>query len=1552
MAASSSTIPERFDAVAAAADDRIALVESVDGRSRSITYRELRDRADALAATLVARGVRPEDRVALHLDRSIEQIVAMLAVLKAGAAYVPVSTDYPDERVRQLLADSGAEVVLTRPDVLDAVAAEHLHVTVPSDAAAYVMYTSGSTGRPKGVVVTHRNLLNLVTDQSFSHFGPDETFLQLSPGSFDAAAYEIWGALLSGARLVLAGPTYQAIDEFEDTVRQHRVTAVFLTAALFHELVRGRPTAFTGLRRVVVGGDVLSPVRAAEFLALTDGPELVNGYGPTETTTFALTHLVTTPPADGASVPIGTALRNARAYLLDERLEPVAAGEIGDLWIGGDGVTRGYLGQPGRTATVYLPDPFATEPGGARMYRTGDRGRLLADGTMEFLGRADDQVKVRGFRVEPGEIEQALLSHVPGVADAAVVARQDADGARYLVAHLVPKPGHGLDTNDVRAQLASVLPAYLLPTRYVVTAALPLSPSGKIDRAALRALPEPTTTPAAPAPSNEVTTTDQQALADVWAKVLGRADVGVDDDFFALGGDSILAIRAIADAEAAGLEISLAEMFSNPRISALLPGGAPTPAVPQPQPRSAPAEIVETTADLPEGIESAYPATRLQLGLIFEAMGSPDRSLYHDVMAHRVDARLDPEALRRAVEHVAARHEILRTRFDLAGGADGPRQLVEREPRVEVTVRDWRGLSAKLQEAALDEAATETGRPFDVEEGPLIRYFAAHLDDDSFRLVYGFHHAIMDGWSDTVLLTDLMTAYGALLDGKPLPDPTPAHRYADFVRLERETLTSDAAHAFWTERASELPAVSRPANSGAPARGRRSADRIRISHPLPAGLRADLERASAQTRIPVKSLVVAAHLTVLGQLEGTAHPVSGIAVNGRPEVADADRLVGLFLNMVPIDAEVTGRSSWADVARQVFQAESALMEHRRFPYPALRELAGRPLFNTLINFTRFHLWNELSGDGAGIRLSETRSWDKTSFPLVVEAILDAVAADMRIDVTADSTQWETEDLERIWALHLQALTALTRDPNSPAHVEADAVTESESFLAPVIQAIAEILETNPAKLSGSDTFIGLGGTSLVAIAAASRLQSATGRTVTTADVLSASSLAELADVVARATPTTDADDDTSKYGAQTAPLAPAQTAIWTHQQVSKDPQIYLEHVCYEIRGAVNSNTLIDAVERALAAHPVLGGAIETVNGTPRLALGRHTLKVESVTPARQPLSEAELRAVVERESLEGIDLDGGPLLRCVLIPTGDDDRRLLLLVWHHLVMDGYSLRVLLSDIESCYADARRRPTPAAFTTCDLNLRQLARVATPESATRVRTAADRVSHLNPLPLTNSTAEGTSHTLVVSERLGRVPGLGAAATAAGYSIPVLISAAYQRAVGEVFGLGDFLTGCVTSGRVSADEESVVGCFANTVLLAGNGAADAPTDELLRRSAAELVRGLRDQDLPFTSVAGQLLRDVRPRPRYFPQLYLSMDVASPLRLRGLTTSRYRTFHDTQAKFDAALILEYGPDGVCGMVQYRKPTLSQGTAEALVEALIAQLCAITDTITEGNAP
>jgi aspartate racemase len=554
------TIDEVFEEQARRAPGSVALVCG----GQTMTYSELNRRASEIASFLQRAGVKAGGNVAICLERSFDLIAGLLGILKAGAAYVPLDSSFPPSRLEYMKRDSGAALVLTQETVEAARREGGTAVAVPhkADDPAYIIYTSGSTGEPKGVVVPHRGVVRLVKNSNYASFGPEEVFLQFAPVTFDASTFEIWGALLNGARLVIYPPRFESLDEFAGILREHRVSTLWLTAGLFHQIVDHQLDCLGGVRQLLAGGDVLSVPHVKKMLQSL-GCRLINGYGPTENTTFSCTY--TLPKSwNGASVPIGRPIANSQAYILDKKLNPVPVGVAGELCAGGDGVALGYLNSPDLTAARFVPNPFG--PPGARLYRTGDIARFQPDGVIEFLGRADQQVKIRGFRVELGEVEQALAAH-PGVRQAVVVARADASFTKHLAAYCAVLPEQKIAAGELRDFLRRLLPEYMIPSDFVFVENFPLTANGKVDR---QRLPAPGRTAGGEMPGGEPRNETERKLAQIWREVLGLKTVGIHENFFELGGHSLLAMRVLSRVESVlGASVPLREIFEQPTVAAL-----------------------------------------------------------------------------------------------------------------------------------------------------------------------------------------------------------------------------------------------------------------------------------------------------------------------------------------------------------------------------------------------------------------------------------------------------------------------------------------------------------------------------------------------------------------------------------------------------------------------------------------------------------------------------------------------------------------------------------------------------------------------------------------------------------------------------------------------------------------------------------------------------------------------------------------------------------------------------------------------------------------------
>jgi aspartate racemase len=589
------TVHALFAEQARATPDAVAVVFG----DRQLTYRELDGRANQLAQHLHALGVGPDVPVGLAVERSPEMVVALLGILKAGGAYVPLDPADPRERLAFLLEDTRAPLLLTQARFRDRVAAPPppgaLTVvcldadwpaiagrrdTPPADRAtpdslAYVTYTSGSTGRPQGVCVPHRGVVRLVRNTDYASLTAHEVFLQLAPLAFDASTFEIWAPLLNGARLAVFPPDLPTGETLARAVRRHQVTTLWLTAALFHHVVDQVASGLGPVRQLLAGGDVLSVPHVRRALREWTGIRLINGYGPTENTTFTSCHTITEADAEKPSIPIGRPIANTRVYVLDRHGQPVPVGIPGELYAGGDGLARGYLHRPVLTAARFVPDPWSGDPA-ARLYRTGDRARWQPDGTLEFLGRTDRQVKIRGFRIEPGEVEVQLGQH-PAVRDVAVVVREGPPGEKSLVAYHVPRGEAEPRPHELRQYLRDRLPAYMIPPAFVRLPALPLTPNGKVDRAAL---PDPVAEPDRPAAPPSPPTPMQTLVASVWSEVLKRARVGPQDDFFDLGGHSLLATQVMARlSDALRRDLPLSLIFEAPTVAELSARLTEAPAV-------------------------------------------------------------------------------------------------------------------------------------------------------------------------------------------------------------------------------------------------------------------------------------------------------------------------------------------------------------------------------------------------------------------------------------------------------------------------------------------------------------------------------------------------------------------------------------------------------------------------------------------------------------------------------------------------------------------------------------------------------------------------------------------------------------------------------------------------------------------------------------------------------------------------------------------------------------------------------------------------------------
>ncbi|GAB2776620.1 non-ribosomal peptide synthetase [Streptomyces chlorus] len=978
-----------------------------------LTYRRLDEWSDAVASRLLAGGLRAEDRVALLMDRCAELVVAQLAVLKAGGAYVPVEARAPEERRRTLIERAGATAALTAADVAAArtpVPGAPAAVPADADRLAYVMFTSGSTGEPKAVAVRHRDVAALATDSRFTGEVCDRVLLH-SPVAFDAATFEVWAPLLGGGCVVVAPPRPVDAALLRHLVRDGGLSVLWLTAGLFRLLAQDAPDCFAGLRQVWTGGDVVPAAAVRRVLSACPGLTVVDGYGPTETTTFATSFALTDATAVPDTVPIGHPLDDLRVHVLDGRLRPVPPGCAGELYLAGEGVARGYLGRPGDTAARFLADPAG--PPGTRMYRTGDLARRRPDGTVEFLGRADDQVKIRGFRVEPGEVEAALAAH-PGVADVAVLAREDRPGSRRLVAYVVGTE----DLTAVREFARRSLPDHLVPSAFVALPALPLSGNGKVDRAALLA-PEPASGDRQGAPTAPRTDAERRT-ADVFAEVLSVRRPGVEDDFFQLGGDSILSIRLAARlSEAFGTDLSPRAVFTHPTpaaLAALLTA--------EPSGDAAPTAIVPVPRDTPA------PMSYAQQRLWFLEEFAPGSGEYVTALALRLRGRLDVPALTAALRALVERHEALRTTFDTVDGHGV--QIVHPAPDVPLPLHDLSGTARTDRAARLEELLkAERARTFDLRRGPLLHAGLIRLSDEEHVLTLTLHHIVTDGWSTGVLTGDLAHFYRTELgpdEGKLPPLPV---QYTDYAHWQRGSGT-DEHLAYWKEHLTGLETLDLPTDRPRPVV--RTHDGATVRLVLPRGTTRRLVQVGRDRQATLFTTLVAAAQTYLARLTGGRDITVGTVTSGRDR-AETRNLVGFFVNTLVLRSRVEPDRPFPEFLTEVRGTVRDAFAHQEAPFERVvdevqpvRDTSRTPLFQVMVVLQNIPAADL---DLPGIEVTDVDTdLRHAAFDLTLE-FAETPAGELHGLLTYNTDLFDAATAERMADQLGTLLTAVADDPDRP-----------------------------------------------------------------------------------------------------------------------------------------------------------------------------------------------------------------------------------------------------------------------------------------------------------------------------------------------------------------------------------------------------------------------------------------------------------------------------------------------------------------------------------------
>ncbi|MEW6367291.1 MAG: non-ribosomal peptide synthase/polyketide synthase [Acidobacteriota bacterium] len=944
-------VHELFEEHAARSPEATAIVF----QDQALTYAELDARANQVANYLMAFGAGPETLVGICIDRSLEMVVGLLGILKSGSAYVPLDPEYPKERLAYMIEDARVGVLLTQERLDSALPAHAATVVrldsgwgdvarestdkpaahVDSESLAYVIYTSGSTGRPKGVQIPHRALTNFLVSMLVEPgLGKEDTLVAVTSLSFDIAALEIYLPLIAGGRIVLMSREVVGDGErLRDVLARSAATVMQATPATWRLLVDADWRAGDGFR-ALCGGEALPESLSAELQSRCGS--VWNMYGPTETTVWSSIERCT-----DRKPTIGRPVANTTMYILDASLHPVPAGVFGELYIGGDGVARGYLNRPELTAEKFIPDQFRGIEG-ARLYRTGDSARFLADGTLEYAGRIDHQVKVRGFRIELGEIESVLGRHA-SVANVVAVVREDVPGDKRLVAYVVPRQDATVASGELREMLRESLPDYMMPAAFVMLDALPLTPNGKIDR---RALPAPDqaaqdagTTYVAPRTPHE------EVLAGIWAEVLRREGIGVHDDFFDLGGHSLLATQVVSRVRAAfQKELPLRSLFESPTIAGLA------------------ARLTGDESDLAAGIPPLVPMPRegrIPLSFAQERMWflnqfDPGTSAYNLYRAVRLRGTLDLALLEQCVNEIIDRHEALRTRFIPIDGY--PFQVVPPASRLPVPLRDLRDLPEPERDTIVMELLKEESqRPFDLAGGPLVRVTAFRLGAEDHFLLLTFHHIASDAWSIWGFIREMSVLYQAHLEGRPSPLPDLSVQYADFALWQREWLRGEALASqvsYWREKLQGAPPLlTLPTTHPRPPM--QTFNGSRHTTVLSPALMAALKDLSRRNGATLFMTLLSGFSALLSKYSGQDDvPVgSPIANRNRSEI---ENLIGFFVNTLVFRTDVSGDPTFTELLSRVRETTMEGYLYQDVPFEKLveelqpeRDLSHPPLFQVM-----------------------------------------------------------------------------------------------------------------------------------------------------------------------------------------------------------------------------------------------------------------------------------------------------------------------------------------------------------------------------------------------------------------------------------------------------------------------------------------------------------------------------------------------------------------------------------------------------------------------------
>ena len=1401
-----STIAEMFESQVQATPDRTA----VEFKEHALSYAELNQISNAVAYALLEKGIQPEQRVGLCADRSIEMVAGILGILKAGAAFVPLDPSYPQDRLHYMLEDSSADIALVHRhlrerlpikddaviilDEFGSTASELLEnpsAKTSATSPAYVMYTSGSTGKPKGIEVVQRNVLRLVRNTDFMTIDENIVFLQYAPISFDAATLELWAPLLNGGKLVVCPPGQLDAEALGNIIQKHQVNAAWLTAALFHFFAEYHIESLAGIRQLLAGGDVLSPTLVRKVLNRFSDITLINGYGPTENTTFTCCYPMHTIEDVRQTVPIGRPIANTKVYVLDKELNPVPLGVPGELYTSGDGVSNGYLNREELTREVFVSNPF-DQGNDPVMYKTGDLVRYYPDGLIEYLGRIDQQVKIRGYRIELGEIEDAI-SNINTVREVAVIAREDVPGVKRLVGYFVPVEGENPTAGELKAELKQVLPEYMIPSAFVTMGSFPVTANGKLDRKALPRPEEEHATGAVEriAPRNP----KEQALADIWKQVLNLEEIGVYDNFFELGGDSILSIQITSRAKLAGLHLTTKQIFENQSIAEL----------------AEVASEVETPILAEQGLVMGEVALSPIENWFFDHEFVDEHHWNQSVLLDlKPDVTLTNIHIGNALAAVVMQHDALRLRFKKT--ESGVVQFHEDETdgfaHFALHEIDLKRQTPKHISDELASHAEGVQSSLNLAKGPLLAAAIFELPDNSRKLLLTIHHLVVDGVSWRILLDDFTTALKDVVEKRQpkfAPKTTSYKQWVESLAEHTNNGGLDAEVDIWkasTQAVKPLIPVDNPDGDNSVAFQRIFT--VALDEEKTASLLREVPKAY---KTEINDVLLTALAKTMADWTGNANTLIDLEGHGREmfnERVDLSRTVGWFTSVYPV------RLSY-DAALPIDANVKSIKEYirnipnRGFGFGALKylsnddslkqALAKAPkadiVFNYLGQFDSIlenNPWFGLATDPKG---SEHSLESKETHLLGVNS--HVVSGKLHVDWIFSQSLFDEKTIEHLGKDYLKNLTKIVDyclDPTTFGY------TPSDFPLSGLDQVTID-------KLFGSIPNI------------------------------------------------------ESVY-----PLAPMQEGMLFHSLFDTSSGVYFEQLSVDVIGDIDREKLHESWNRVINRHPVLRSAFLWQDLDRPLQVVYSNVEAEGNefdwTGLTEEQEEHRFNLWLEQDRQRGFDFEKPGLTRLAWIDLPNQRSRL---VWsfHHVVLDGWSLPLIMGEIFQTYTALAQGQQP-----------QLAPSGKYEDFIGWLQKIDKADSLQfwknymhgfmaPTPLagmkTNSSQKHSKqyHELELMLDVGTTSQLQQFARDQHITLNTVVQAGWGILLSRYSGEDDVVFGTTVSGRPAdlPGVENIVGLFINTLPLRVHIGSETKIEPLLQSMQEEQLDLRRFEATPLVDI-----------------------------------------------------------------------------------------------------